>query len=137
MFFIKFQEYFEKMYLCSGALRWVFIKWEQNNIANSIFLNNYSIYVMRYAIWYHLYNFKKREKHLWMSVNFSKVAGLKPATLLKLALLHGCFSRFLNCANGTKSHNASHILMSWFIPFESTKNTKAQKDTKLVFQKKL
>ena len=36
--------------------------------------------------------FKKREKH-W----------LKPATLLKLTLLHGCFSRFLNCTNATKS----------------------------------
>ena len=33
----------------------------------------------------------------------------KPATLLKLALLHGCFSRFLNCTNGTKSRKASHI----------------------------
>ena len=43
------------------------------------------------------------------SVNFSKVAGLKPATLLKLTLLHGCFSRFLNSANGTKSRNAPHI----------------------------
>ena len=38
--------------------------------------------------------FKKREKHPWRSVNFSKVAGLKPATLLKLALLRGCFSHF-------------------------------------------
>ena len=27
----------------------------------------------------------------------------------KLALLHGCFSRILNCANGTKSRKASHI----------------------------
>ena len=33
-----------------------------------------------------------------------------PATLLKLRLLHWCFSRFLNCTNGTKSRNASHIL---------------------------
>ena len=32
---------------------------------------------------------------------------LQPATLLKLTLLHGCFSRFLNCTNGTKSCNAS------------------------------
>ena len=31
------------------------------------------------------------------------------ATLLKLTLLHGCFPRFLNCTNGTKSRNASHI----------------------------
>ena len=38
---------------------------------------------------------------------FSKVAGF--ATLLKVALLHGCFSRFLNCTNGTKSRKASHM----------------------------
>ena len=37
--------------------------------------------------------FKKREKHSWRSVTFSKVAGwsLKPATLLKGTLLRGCF----------------------------------------------
>ena len=34
---------------------------------------------------------------------------LKPATLQKVALVYGCFSRFLNCANGTKSRNASHM----------------------------
>ena len=41
--------------------------------------------------------FKKREKHPWGSVTFSKVAGfsrLQPASLLKVTLLHGCFSRF-------------------------------------------
>ena len=58
--------------------------------------------------------FIKREKHLWMSATFSKVAssyfpafGLntelvfrpnagkyEPATLLKVILLQGCFSRF-------------------------------------------
>ena len=42
--------------------------------------------------------FKKRERHPWRSVNFSKVAGfsLKPA-------------RFLNCTNGTKSRKAPQI----------------------------
>ena len=45
--------------------------------------------------------FKNREKHPWRSVYFSKV--------LKVTLLHGCFSCFLNCANGTKSCNASHV----------------------------
>ena len=35
--------------------------------------------------------FKKRGKHPWRSVNFSKVSG------------------FLNCTNGSKSSNASHI----------------------------
>ena len=43
------------------------------------------------AIWYHLYNLKNV---------------LKTATLLKVTQLHGCFSRFLNCTNGTKSLNA-------------------------------
>ena len=47
--------------------------------------------------------FKKHENHPWRSVNFSKFAGLKSATLLKLTLLHGCFSRFLNCTNTPKS----------------------------------
>ena len=31
------------------------------------------------------------------------------ATLLKVTLLHGCFSRFLNCMNGTKSRKAPHF----------------------------
>ena len=53
--------------------------------------------------------FKEREKHLWKSVTFSKVAGFQPATLLKVTLLLGSFSRFLNCTNGTKSRNASHF----------------------------
>ena len=44
---------------------------------------------------------KKREKHPWRSVTFSKVA--------KVTLLHGCFSHFLNCTNGTKSRKASHM----------------------------
>ena len=32
-----------------------------------------------------------------------------PTTLLKVALLHGCFSRFLNSTNGSNLRNASHI----------------------------
>ena len=42
------------------------------------------------AILYHLYNLKKCEKQP------------KPATLLKVTLLHKCFLRFLNYANGNK-----------------------------------
>ena len=63
----------------------------------------------------------KCEKHPWRSVTFIKVAGFptfglnteylsllspnagKSATLLKVTLLHGWFSRFLNCTNGNKS----------------------------------
>ena len=64
---------------------------------------------MRFAIWYHFYNLKNvKNTHAGVLISV-KVAGLKPATLLKLTLLHGCFSRFLNCTNGTKSRNAPHI----------------------------
>ena len=35
----------------------------------------------------------------------------KPATLLKLTLLHGCFSRLLNCTNGTKLRNAPQMFV--------------------------
>ena len=41
-------------------------------------------------------------------VNVSKVTGFQSATLLKVTLFHGCFSRFLNCTNGTKPCNTSH-----------------------------
>ena len=34
---------------------------------------------------------------------------IKITTLLKLTLLHGCFSHFLNCTNGTKSRNAPQM----------------------------
>ena len=34
---------------------------------------------------------------------------LKLATLLKVTLLQGCFSPFLNISNGTKSRKASHL----------------------------
>ena len=48
--------------------------------------------------------FQKHEKHPWMSDTFSKVA-----TLLKVTLLHGCFSRFSNCTNSTKLRNALYM----------------------------
>ena len=38
--------------------------------------------------------------------------GLEPATLLNIALPHGLFSCFLNCANGIKSHKASHVSLN-------------------------
>ena len=45
--------------------------------------------------------FKKREKHPWRSVTFSKVGGKSTPPWV--------FSRFLNCTNDIKSHNASHV----------------------------
>ena len=55
--------------------------------------------------------FKKPKKHPWRNFTFSKVAGFnfKPATLLKVTLLHGCFSHFLSCANDAKSRKTSHV----------------------------
>ena len=52
---------------------------------------------MRCTIWNHLYNLKEREKHPWRSVTFSKIN------------TDGCFSRFLNCTDDTKSRKASHM----------------------------
>ena len=49
--------------------------------------------------------FKKRKKHPWMSVTFSKIAGLK------VTLFHGCFSHSLNCTNGTKLRKASQMFI--------------------------
>ena len=51
--------------------------------------------------------FKKCGKYPLRSATLGKVAGW--SSLLKATLLNGWFSRFLNCANGTKSRNASQI----------------------------
>ena len=57
------------------------------------------------AIWYHFYNLKNiKNNHGGVFL----LVKLQLVTLLKAVLLHGCFSRFLNCANGTKSCKASH-----------------------------
>ena len=47
--------------------------------------------------------FKKRGRYLWRSVTFT-------TTVLKVALLHGCFLRFLSCTNGTRL-----ISVDWFL----------------------
>ena len=44
-----------------------------------------------------------------------KASLFQPATLIKVTLLDGCFSRFLNCTNGTKSRKASYIILSFHI----------------------
>ena len=70
-------------------------------------------YVMPYAIWYHLHNLKKvKNTHRGVLILIKLQA--EAYTLLRLTLLHGCFSRFLNCANGTKSRNASHLFLVQF-----------------------
>ena len=52
---------------------------------------------MRCAIWYYLCNLK----------NVKNTHGGVLLFVLKVTLLHGCFSRFINCTNGTQLHNAS------------------------------
>ena len=56
------------------------------------------------AIWYHMYNLKNVK-----NTHGGVLLLVKPATLLKVTLLHGCFPRFLDCTNDTKSRKASHI----------------------------
>ena len=55
-----------------------------------------NLYVVLCAIWYHSYNLKY-------------VKNTHGGLLLLVTLLHGCFSRFLYCAHGTKSRNVPHI----------------------------
>ena len=60
------------------------------------------------AIWYHLYNLKNAK-----STHGGVLILIK---LLRVTLLHGCFSRFLNCTNGTKllkGKGALHIGSVW------------------------
>ena len=61
-------------------------------------------YVMRCVIWYHLYSFKN-VKNSHRGLLFL----VKLQAILKVTLLHGCFSNFLNCKNGAKPCNASLI----------------------------
>ena len=58
--------------------------------------------VMRCAICYHLYNLKNVK-----NTHGGVLLLVKLQALLKVTLLHGSFSRFLNCTNGTKSHKTS------------------------------
>ena len=54
--------------------------------------------------------YKKRKRHPW-SVTSSK-DGFTFSISPKVTLLHGYFSRFLNCTNDTKLRKASHVLMA-------------------------
>ena len=73
--------------------------------------NGYIIYdALRNSI--PLVQFQNHEKYAEVLILVklqAKVYELKPATLLKVTLLHGCSSWLLNCANGTKLRKASHI----------------------------
>ena len=88
----------------------------QSNICNTdlqymtsqrVMQENYGLgtFVVFCAIWYHWNNLKNVKNTLG-----GRLLLLKPTTLLKIALLHGCFSCFLNCTNGTKSRNVPHFI---------------------------
>ena len=57
-------------------------------------------------VWYHIYNLKNVKNTHGGAIPFVKFR-LKLATLLKVALLHGCFT-FLNSEDGIKSCKASY-----------------------------
>ena len=59
---------------------------------------------MGWAIWYNLYKLK----------NVKNIHG-GVLLLVKVTLLHGCFSGFLNCTNGTKSRKTSLFTYNWII----------------------
>ena len=62
------------------------------------------LFVMRCEIRQHLYNLKNVK-----NTHGRVLLLVKHATLLKVTLLHGCFSRFLSFTNGTTSRKASHF----------------------------
>ena len=61
-------------------------------------MESIEIYAMLCGIWYHLHSLKNvKNTH----------AGVLLLVWIKVTLLHGCFSHFLNCTNGTKWRKAS------------------------------
>ena len=83
----------------------LYFSWREINVKDGIALR-LKLHVTLRTIWYHLYNLKHAKGTRGGVLFFLR---FQPATLLKVALLHGCFSRFLNCSNGTKSCKASRI----------------------------
>ena len=67
------------------------------------------------AIWYYLHNLKNvKNTHggVLLLVKLEAEACNCTTSKIKVTLLHGCFSRFLNCKNDTKLRKASHIMWS-------------------------
>ena len=98
----------ELYFTCSRIPRSAFGTWKHwfdFSGQNTVERDENDLSTMRCAIWYHLYNLKKREKHHGGVLLLVKL-------LAEVTLLHGCLSRFFNWTNGTKSWNASTWL-SW------------------------
>ena len=66
-------------------------------------LKTSKIIVVLCAIWYHLQNLKNVKNTHGGLLLLVFILLLRPATLLKVMLLHGYYSRVLNCSNGTKN----------------------------------
>ena len=68
-----------------------------------------TIFMMHCVIWYHLYNLKNVKKTHGGVLTLVKLQA-EACNFTKINTPPwGCFSRFLNCTNGTKSLNASHL----------------------------
>ena len=71
---------------------------------------------MPWVIWYYLYNLKNLKN---THSRVLRLVNLNPATLLKVTLLHGCFSPVLNCVNDIKSRRVSHLFMKESCNFDT------------------
>ena len=61
---------------------------------------------------------------MWCVARFDTIYAIYK---LSKTLLYGCFSRFLNCTNGTKSRIASHKYRLKLRKFENTLSVKENK----------
>ena len=68
------------------------------------------ILVMLCAICCHLCNSKNVKNTPMKECHFRKVTRFSLQYLLKVTLIHGCFSHFLSCTYDTKSRKASHLV---------------------------
>ena len=69
----------------------------------------FSTYAMSCVIWYRLYNLKIGNNTNWV-LPLVKLQAKACNFTTKITFLHGCSSRFLNCTNGNKWRNASHMI---------------------------
>ena len=78
------------------------------------------------AIFYHLYNWRNVKNTHGGVLLLAKLHALA-CSFTKLALLHGCFPRFLNYTNGTESRKASHLWRNGNILQYGLANSKHEK----------
>ena len=84
----------------------------ENSLIEIILLQNKSIYCFYmwcFAQFGTICTIQKKKKKGKTSMEECYFYRLQPETLLKVTLLHGCFWRFSNCTNSTKSRKACHM----------------------------